>query len=313
MRVAMLCGLIAPFGWTVRAQDPDPAVTTRCCEGARILGWAEYNKTFQWTTPLSSARRVAEKERQPLFVVCLAGDLDKEGVSAAANLMRSVIFADSAVADHLSKYFVSTWINLQPGFHRCDTSTEEGALRRAPHGYSSRGCVVLILAPTTEVLHAIPGFLGASEFLDELNFASNLWRASADGARRLNKDAAAIFADRHLERLGGIARRRGALARLETEPAPAEGKTAKERLSARQLREIAAKWLGRHEHHGACVNNLSNTLSARAGFHRRLVERGLETLTDEMAAAIGVSDAFPDSNSDTMFKRAPVLQDELNR
>lgn len=50
-----------------------------CCERGVPRPWAGYDRGVRWVVPAKDAFALAAKERKPLLVFHLVGDLDKEG------------------------------------------------------------------------------------------------------------------------------------------------------------------------------------------------------------------------------------------
>src|SRR5215470_13508842 len=169
-----------------------------------------YLSGLYWYTDLSEAERAARQSGKPILSLRLLGKLSEDRSCANSRFFRTVLYANSAIADLLRSHFVLHWQTVRPVPLITIDFGDGRKLERTITGNS----IHYILDSDGQVIEAIPGVYGPAAFTrslagSEILFASLKGKTDNEKRRLLmdhysslnNKISLAWLAD--VTKLGG--------------------------------------------------------------------------------------------------------------
>jgi hypothetical protein len=141
-----------------------------------------YTSRLYWYTDLNQAQLAAKETGKPILSLRLLGNLDEEYSCANSRFFRTVLYANTTVADVLRERFVLHWKSVRPAPRVTIDYGDGRKLERTLTGNS----IHYILDANGRVVDALPGLYGPQGFLRGLSQAEAVTKQTAgiDGAKR---------------------------------------------------------------------------------------------------------------------------------
>src|SRR5215813_5539715 len=147
-----------------------------------------YLSGLYWYTDLTEAERAARQSGKPILSLRLLGKLSEDRSCANSRFFRTVLYANSAIADLLRDHFVLHWQSVRPVPLITIDFGDGRKLERTITGNS----IHYILDSQGKVLEALPGVYGPQAFARSLADAealfTNLKGKGDDEKRRLLRE-----------------------------------------------------------------------------------------------------------------------------
>ncbi len=146
----------------------------------------EYASQLYWYTDLDVAKAEAAKTGRHILSLRLLGNLDQEFSCANSRFFRTVLYANTAVADHLREHYVLHWKSVRPAPLVTIDMGDGRRIQRTITGNS----IHYVLDSDGTVLDALPGLYGPQAFLAELTLSESLSRPDSDTVRQWHQSQA---------------------------------------------------------------------------------------------------------------------------
>lgn len=198
------------------AQAAAQAALKRFDESMDRVGRARYCSQSQlyWYTDFDAAKKAAQQTGKPILSLRLLGNLTDEYSCANSRFFRTTLYANAEISQLLRDNFVLHWKSVRPVPVVTIDFGDGRKLQRTLTGNS----IHYILAPTGEVVDALPGLYGPKAFQEQLGEALAAIRELGDTASpdwnqrlseyhrdRLRKLDAAWEQDLAAARMSGVA------------------------------------------------------------------------------------------------------------
>src|SRR5262249_22838679 len=131
-----------------------------------------YLSGLYWYTDLSEAERAARQSGKPILSLRLLGKLSEDRSCANSRFFRTVLYANSAIADLLRSHFVLHWQTVRPVPLITIDFGDGRKLERTITGNS----IHYILDSDGQLIDGLPGVYGPQAFARVLNDAEMIFR-----------------------------------------------------------------------------------------------------------------------------------------
>jgi hypothetical protein len=150
-----------------------------------------------WHTDLEAAKAAARREGKPILSLRLLGNLSDELSCANSRFFRTALYANAEVSTYLRSHYILHWQSVRPVPVITIDFGDGRRIERTITGNS----IHYVLAPSGEVVDAIPGLYGPGAFLRILGEAE---AATSAVVRSSPGERASLLRKHHEARLQGI-------------------------------------------------------------------------------------------------------------